>query len=259
MTDRLKAKETFLRYAAGYDLEDVKIKLKADHTLRVASLCAQIAESTGLDREDTELAYMAGLLHDIGRFEQVRLYHTFRDAVSVNHAQFSADLLFGGGMIRDYMEDDADDVLLEKAIRLHNVYILPDDLTERERTFCQILRDADKVDILRVNRETPMTEIYDLPEEAFLDAQISDPVYEDVLSHRDVNRRNSRTAVDFLIGHIAFVFGLVYPVSIRLAKEQGYLDQMLQFESRNPKTAERMKRIRAEVEAYIREKLKNPD
>ena len=117
--------------------------------------------------------------------------------------------------------------------------------------YCQILRDADKIDILRVNRETPMTQIYNLPEEEFLTSDISDPVYEDMLAHRDVNRANSRTGIDFLMGHIAFVYGLVYPVSFRIVEEQGYLEQMLAFESRNKRTRERMDRIRKEVREYI--------
>ena len=273
----LAAQKTFLDYASGYDLNDVKIRLKADHTLRVADLCRQIAASIRLSPEDTDLACLAGILHDVGRFEQVRIYHTFRDAVSVNHAQFSADLLFKEGLINDYTEAlkatdpdrkadpdgnagreeilSAEDLqTIEKAIRLHNAYRLPEDLSQRERMFCDILRDADKIDILRVNRETPMTEIYDLPEDEFLDSQISDTVYEDMLAHRNVDRANSRTGVDFLMGHIAFVFGLVYPVSFRLVKEQGYLDQMLAFESRNVETRKRMERIRAEVESFLIEK-----
>ena len=275
----LAAKKTFLDYASGYDLNDVKIRLKADHTLRVADLCRQIAASIRLSTKDTDLACLTGILHDVGRFEQVRIYHTFRDAVSVNHAQFSADLLFKEGLINDYTEAlkptdpgrkadpagkagreepiSAEDLqTIEKAIRLHNAYRLPEDLTQRERMFCDILRDADKIDILRVNRETPMTDIYDLPEDEFLDSQISDAVYEDMLANRNVDRANSRTGVDFLMGHIAFVFGLVYPVSFRLVKEQGYLDQMLVFESRNAETRKRMERIRAEVESFLIEKGK---
>ena len=254
MVNRERAEQTFLEYASHYNMEDPKIRLKVGHTLRVAGLCERIAGSLDLDPEEKDLAWMIGLLHDIGRFEQVRIYHTFRDAESVNHAQFSADLLFRDGMIRDYTAVSDRDWIMETAIRYHNAYRLPESLTEQERTYSQILRDADKIDILRVNRETPMTQIYNLPEEAFLTSGISDPVYEDMLAHRDVNRANSRTGVDFLMGHIAFVFGLVYPISFRIVEEQGYLEQMLAFESRNERTRERMDRIRKEVRDYIRKK-----
>ena len=253
---KASAKQTFLDYASHYNLDDPKIRLKVEHTLSVCDLCVRIADSLSLTPEDTDLAWMMGLLHDIGRFEQVRQYNTFRDSESVNHAQFGADLLFKNVLIREYLKEDSFDSLLEKAIRNHNEYRLPEDLSEREKTFCQVLRDADKIDILRVNRQTPMTQIYNLPEEAFLYSEISDPVFEDMLHHRDVNRKNSKTGIDFLMGHIAFVFGLVYPVSFEIVKEKGYLDQMLSFESRNEKTLMKMDIIREEVHAYMQSKAR---
>ena len=255
MINRQRAEQTFLDYASHYNMEDPKIRLKVGHTLRVAGLCERVAKSLRLGPEEKDLAWLIGLLHDIGRFEQVRIYNIFRDAESVNHAQFSADLLFRDGMIRDYITERDHDRIMETAIRSHNAYRLPEGLTEQERMYCQILRDADKIDILRVNRETPMTQIYNLPEEEFLTSEISDPVYEDMLAHRDVNRANSRTGIDFLMGHIAFVYGLVYPVSFRIVEEQGYLEQMLAFESRNGRTRERMDRIREEVRDHIRRQV----
>ena len=246
-----KAEEVFIKYASQYDLEDPKIRLKVDHTLRVASLCERIAHSLQIPEEDVRIAFMTGILHDIGRFEQVRIYHTFRDGLSVNHAHLSADLLFREDLIREYPVNEKDYPLVENAIRLHNAYRLPDTLSQRERMFCQILRDADKIDILRVNRETPMEEIYDLPTEAFLTSEISDKVFEDLMACRDVNRQNSRTGIDFLMGHIAFAFGLVYPESFRIVKEQGYLDQMLSLESRNEPTRMRMEHVRRKVLEYI--------
>ena len=236
-------------------MDDPKIRLKVEHTLSVCDLCVRISKSLNLPIEDTDLAWMMGLLHDIGRFEQVRIYHTFRDSESVNHAMFGADLLFHKGLIRDFLKENSFDGLIETAIRNHNAYRLPDNLSKREKMFCQILRDADKIDILRVNRQTPMTQIYNLPEEEFLFSEISDPVFEDMLHCRDVNRINSKTGIDFLMGHIAFVFGLVYPVSFTIVKEQGYLDQMLAFESRNGETRRKMEIIRKKVSAYMRSKM----
>ena len=41
------------------------------------------------------LALKAGLLHDVGRFEQQRVYGTFTDADSIDHAKYGARILFG--------------------------------------------------------------------------------------------------------------------------------------------------------------------
>ena len=259
MIDREKAKREFLAYASEFDLDDVKAALKVEHTLKVTDLCCRIAASEDLAGEDADLAFLAGLLHDIGRFEQLKVYHTFIDAASVDHAQLSADLLFKKGLIRRFYDEGLQktfDPLLEKAVRLHNVYILPENLTRRELTLCKILRDADKIDIIRANIETPVTQIYDLPMESFLASEISEPVYEDLMAHRNVNRANSRTGIDHILGHVAFVYGLAYPVSFRIMQEQGYLERMLSFESKNPRTQTRLAIIREEVLRFVEERAK---
>nr|MCR4902705.1 HD domain-containing protein [Butyrivibrio sp.] len=92
--NREQVKKIFADYTADYDINDVKVRLKVDHTYRVAELCDKIAQSLYLSKEDTDLAWLLGMLHDIGRFEQLRRYNTFIDAVSVNHAALSADILF---------------------------------------------------------------------------------------------------------------------------------------------------------------------
>ena len=158
--DRARAQKAFADYAAHYNAADAKVKLKIDHTYRVAALCARIAQSLALPPEDVDLAWLSGILHDVGRFEQLRRYNTFIDAQSVSHAALSVAVLFDEGRIRDYLDDAGADALLHTAVEWHSAFRLPEALDDRTRLFCQILRDADKIDILRVNVETPMEEIY---------------------------------------------------------------------------------------------------
>ncbi|MCR4903266.1 MAG: metal-dependent phosphohydrolase, partial [Butyrivibrio sp.] len=140
---------------------------------------------------------------------------------------------------------------IEKAIRLHNVFILPESLTERELLFCNILRDADKIDILKVNCDIPREEIYDKPAEEIALEEISEPVYEDVINCRNVDRKNVRTVVDSLVTQISFAYGLVYPESYRQTIKQGYLEKLLEFKSQNPKTAQQMEEIGRAVREYM--------
>lgn len=97
--DRARAQKAFADYAAHYNAADAKVKLKIDHTYRVAALCARIAQSLALPPEDVDLAWLSGLLHDVGRFEQLRRYNTFIDAQSVSHAALSVAVLFDEGRI----------------------------------------------------------------------------------------------------------------------------------------------------------------
>ena len=260
---RTEVEKSFRDYTSAYNLDDAKVILKVDHTFRVAALSDVITDSLGMTGYDKDLAWLLGMLHDIGRFEQVRRYHTFRDALSINHAELSADILFRDGLIKNFINvgtdgtSSADYLLIEKVIRLHNVFQLPDDLTEREKRFATILRDADKLDIVRVNVETPRSEIYNVQEDIFLESEITDEVYEAILQRRNLLRNMMKTPADLMLGHVSFVFGLVYPVSVRLMKEQGYLETVLQFPSRNKRTRQRFAEIRKVVHEYMEERIRN--
>lgn len=148
--DRENVRKKFADYTANYNAKDEKIKLKINHTYRVAGLCDRIADSIGLVGEDRDIAWLLGMLHDVGRFEQIRRYHTFNDANSIDHAKLGADLLFNDGLMEEYVPgllEQPERDLVELAIRQHNTYRLPETLTEREATFCKLIRDADKIDI----------------------------------------------------------------------------------------------------------------
>lgn len=94
----MKIKEQFLTYVREYDLNDPQIAIKYRHSLMVSDLCQDLAERLHLKEADVELAATIGLLHDIGRFEQARRYHTFEDRKSISHALLSCKILFEDGV-----------------------------------------------------------------------------------------------------------------------------------------------------------------
>lgn len=252
--NREKAKRVFEEYTSHYDISDDKVRLKVEHTMRVSGLCERIAWEIGLPEEETELAWLLGLLHDVGRFEQLRNFGTFIDMDSVNHAAYGADILFKEGKIRDYVSEDTEDGLLELAIRLHNAYRLPEGLSRREEMFCCIIRDADKIDILRANVEFPLESIYNVTTQELRRAAATDEVLSDFVKEKTTNRANMRTVVDHVVNQLAFAFELVYPVSLRIMTEQGYLDKLMQFESDNPVTQRQMQIVRECMERFLQKK-----
>lgn len=71
MIDLQYAKKAFENYLNDYDQKNEKIKLKIVHTYGVMECSKKITEDMKLSAEDCELAQIIGLLHDIGRFEQL--------------------------------------------------------------------------------------------------------------------------------------------------------------------------------------------
>lgn len=268
----------FAEYVRNYDPSDEKIKLKIDHTYRVAGLCQRIAESLDLSEPDVDIAWLLGMLHDIGRFEQIRRFGTFNDVQSVDHAEFGADLLFKEGLIRKFAEgyyeecelarsgnEEAEQIiknnehhnkdtgLLEMAIRQHNKYRVKEDLTERQRMFCDILRDADKVDIFKVNADIPMEIIYDVTTEELKNGVITKEVLESFYKKETVLKSVRRSAVDHIVGHISLLFELVYKESYRQAKEQGYVYKLLDFKSDVPEVNAEFGDMRKYVDEFLME------
>lgn len=250
--DRKKAEEAFEVYVAGYDCSNEMVRLKKEHTLRVSALCEKIAQSLNLPQSEVDIAWLAGLLHDIGRFEQQKNYGTFIDADSIDHAQYGADILFAQGKIRDYLEDDSQDELLRTAVHYHSAFRLPEGLNDRTTMFCNILRDADKIDILKVNVEFPLEEIYNVTSQVLRNCEVTKEVMDSFQEEHAVLRSLKKTAVDNVVGHISLVYELVYPISLKLVKEQGYLEQLMNFESNNPVTVKQLVEIKEKMRDYLR-------
>jgi HD superfamily phosphodiesterase len=253
--NRQKALETFKNYVKGYDASDEKIRLKIEHTYRVCGLCNQIAVSAGFDENDVDIAWLMGLLHDVGRFEQLKRYGTFIDAESIDHAQFGADLLFKEGLVRDYIEDNRIDDLLEKAVRFHSAYRIPDEFTEDEKRFANLLRDADKIDILKVNVDFPLEEIYNVTTKELRNCVVTKEVLEAFYDEHAVLRSLKKTPVDNVVGHISLVYELTYPISLKIVKEQGFLNKLMDFKSDLDETNRQFEGIRRKMWEYIDEKM----
>ena len=249
--DRKKASDAFREYTSHYNVQDDKVRLKIEHTWRVAQLGEKIAQSLDMTGEEQDLAWLAGLLHDVGRFEQLRRYGTFIDAESIDHASYGAGILFSSDRIRDYIRDSGEDELLRTAVAWHSAYRIPEELDGRTARFCNILRDADKIDILKVNVDFPLEEIYNVSTQELRSCQVSPEVLAAFYEDKAVLRSLKRTAVDHVIGHISLVYELVFPVSLRIVQEQGYLEKMLSFSSDNPITMEQFAAVRTHMEAYL--------
>ncbi|NCB92946.1 MAG: HD domain-containing protein [Clostridia bacterium] len=242
--------KTFDDYVSDYDLSDAKIKLKYIHTGEVAKNAERIAESLALSKEDQELCWEIGMLHDIGRFEQLRRYDTFMDADSIDHAEFGADLLFKEGLIERFDLDTSQYDELEQAVRYHSRYRLPEGLSDRQVTLCQIIRDADKVDILRANYVTGMEDVYNVTTEELKNSLITPEVYDAFCEGHAVLRSLKRTPIDHLIGHLSLTFEIVYPESKKIAVEQGYVWKLACYQSDNPKTREVLDKVKEKMRQF---------
>jgi len=138
-------------------LHQRNLDLKEDHTRRVGEAMERITSGLGLSGDARRIAATVALFHDLGRFPQYHKYRTFRDAHSANHAKLSLLELHRHRVLHDLAP--AERYLIGRAIILHNRLDLPAGLDPDTLLHSRLIRDADKLDILKV-----MAEHFRLPE-----------------------------------------------------------------------------------------------
>lgn len=217
----------FKDYAQKYqnDIDSENIELKLHHSLRVAADIVEIARKLHLSEDEISLAETMGLLHDIARFEQYKKFQTFRDADSFNHAEEGYKIIKQNFLLENYSEKHQEYIL--KAIRYHNRLHLPESEKEDVLFFCRLLRDADKLDILRV-----VSEYYARPhalrnktiELGLKDTpDVTEKILTAVLNRKDVNYEDIRCLNDFKLLQAGWVFALNFVPTLNLVKQRGYL------------------------------------
>ena len=207
MIDLENVDKTFKDYVSKFDLNNITIKRKYEHTLRVKDNCKKIAKALNLSLEDTNLLVLIGYLHDIGRFLQMKRYNSIVDSKTIDHADLGVDILFKDNLIRKFIDDNKYDNIICKAVKYHNKMNLNYELTSKEKLFCKAIRDADKLDIFYVaTYDNNIKGFYILP---YVEgAKLNPKVKEDFDSNRLVDLRNRKTAIDKLANILAFIYDL---------------------------------------------------
>ena len=127
-------------YCNTFDLLDINLKYKYEHSIRVSKWSYNI--------KPDKLSKLIGLYHDVARFPQYKKFKTFNDIISINHG------IEGSKIVKELLKDNSffieNESIIVKAIKDHNSLTIPNNLTDKELEYLNIIRDADKLDILSV-------------------------------------------------------------------------------------------------------------
>lgn len=202
------------------------MRLKREHTAFVVANARDIASGEGFDGRTSLAAEAAALLHDTGRYEQLRRYNTFRDSDSVDHAVFSHDIVKEKGWLDSWPRNESEAILA--AVLYHNRRDLPDGLDRFTFDLSRTVRDADKLDIFRVLERQVATTDWRHDSAAFWNLPVSAPpnpaVVDAIRARRPVEYQNIRSLADFVLIQVGWMIcGLNYATSRRLCAERGHL------------------------------------
>lgn len=228
-------RKVFEAYASGFFGGDAGrdglIRLKIDHSLRVLAIARELAarEEALAGPQRRRALLLAALFHDVGRFEQVRRYGTFADALSCNHGTLGARVLREQGFLE--AEAPAMRRLVITAVAAHNRLSLPDALGGDLRPVLEALRDADKLDIMRSLIEA--FEPGKSPDEAVALHLSDEPeafspiVLEALEAGRTGRYRDMRCINDFRLVLCSWFFDLHFGTSLAVARREALAARLL--------------------------------
>jgi putative nucleotidyltransferase with HDIG domain len=242
-------------FYSGNPQDQQNIELKEFHTRRVCKEILDVGNALDLNGEDLNLAEVMALFHDIGRFEQYARYGTFSDLKSEDHAILGVKVLRKTGVLEMLGPSTAD--LILRCIAYHNRAFLPEDESVRCLFFARLLRDADKLDILRVVTDYYQRKTGDRNGAIELDLpdtlDISPEIYEDLLAKKIVKTEYLKTLNDFKLLQMGWVFDVNFLRTFQLIQERHYIEMIRDALPRSKKISE----IYVTVRSYLEEHAKN--
>lgn len=218
------------RYRAADGALPAPLELKYAHSRRVAQNAGLIAR--GLKHVETEvlLAEICGLLHDIGRFPQYRRYGSFHDANTIDHG-------LAGRMA---LEAEGAPALLDEnvwnrvscAVEYHNrkTEHLPKTLPADSRRLLNVVRDADKLDIMDLALQSVACDGFRalpamLPH-IRLSRELTASVVEEILQKKTVSVGNIGTVADFLAMLASWFYDFNFSASRKIAVSRNLIARL---------------------------------
>lgn len=210
--------EIFKSYVNKFDMSDKNIARKYWHSIRVMNNAVEIAHFLKLDEHNLKLAQFIGLTHDIGRFLQWKIYGTFVDNKSIDHAILGIQVLFGESKQVKFNITPGDEKVIRSAIYNHNKYKIDELLSEDELLHAKIIRDADKIDLLYLLGE----------EEIILEednSEVTDVIADAFWNFKEIDTLDCKTLSDKILFKMAFVFDINFLKSFEIMKKEKLLDK----------------------------------
>lgn len=222
------AKKTFEEYINQYNYNDFRTREKILHTYNVVKTSEYLSKKLGLNKEQSELAQIIALLHDIGRFEQLKDFGSFEDYKTMDHAIFGVKILFEEGLIRKFIEDDSYDDIIRISILNHNKIDIENDKMDELTLFhSKLIRDSDKIDNFRLQAEVEPDKIFNTNLEELEYEELTSPTYDSLTKREVVVFKKRKTNVDKWVSLLGFLYDFNFEQSLEYIKERDYINRTM--------------------------------
>lgn len=216
-------------FGKGGNHEDIiALDFKKYHTLRVLENVEFIVKDMQeLTPEEKDLARIIAILHDIGRLRQWKNIRSYEDRPGQMHAHIGARMLENGWLKVLVPEERKYDSEIIKIVYHHGDLYLPDDMSDREKLLSNLVRDADKVDILYlVTQKSELKIMYEEGEKE-KNLKLNKKIKKNLLQKETVSFADVENRIDLLGLRLALINQLVFPRSREYIASKGYTEEMI--------------------------------
>ena len=266
MIDLETIEKEFTKFVDNYERTE-RVLLKEKHTKRVANFSCQIAKWFAEDEKNQKiiskagskekfinLATTIGWLHDLGRFEQAKLYDSFSDRKTFDHAQKGVEILKNNNYIAKYCNEERLYDTIFTAIYNHNKLEIEEGLNEFDLVQSKIIRDADKLDILRVYVER--LENFKKDDN---NTKINPNILKDLQLKKQIRKEDKHVELDDYLLSLGFIFDINYKRSFELLKQLNYINIIIDKMNTNltDNEIQELEKVRKILNDEIELKLRN--
>lgn len=218
----------YLKHKSDDLVVQKSIDLKKNHTLRVVENMNKLTKVLFLNEEQKGIAEVIALFHDAGRFPQFTKYGTFIDEESEDHALLSIAAIEAAAFFAEI--DETSQHIIKTAILNHSKIQLPKLEEEQVQLFCQLIRDADKLDIWAMvtnqfrdkSNDDMKIIMYNLPNQN----QVSEKIIKAIQIEKLAKKEDMKTMNDFRLMLMSWVFDLNYKASFNILNQNRYIEKI---------------------------------
>ena len=233
--------------------QQLNFNVKKEHSQKVAELALLFSNKLEWTEDEQKNAFLVGLLHDIGRFKQLVDFDTFNDEKSIDHANSAVEILMGVSIFEDL--NIANKELFFAAIANHNKFKIEEGLSGQQLLHAKLIRDADKMDILKVLTEYYLKRnvsanhslTWDLPKGTI----VSPAVTKEILSQKLVSKKNVLSELDVKIMQLSWVYDLNFRPTYEYLLKNRYLESIYNSLPKNDLVIDIYRKIKVFVENKI--------
>lgn len=220
----------FEQYMKEFDMNNTNIKVKYFHSLKVMELSSEIATNMNIfTEEEITVCELIGLFHDLGSFSKNPNFHILND--NEDNTSKTLEILFTNGLIRKITKETKYDAIIKFAIFSLNKNGYPNNLDSKIISFCEVLKDADKIDTFRLTINYP-----------YIDTRInsypSALAYNEFKLFRKVESKLTENNADEVLLVLSNIFSFYSKYSLYIVKQNNYVDKLidaLSFDDENVK------------------------